>query len=290
MRRVLLVLLVLVPTASAAAAPTIVAHRGGALADGVPVRAENSLPALEHAAKKGWVLEFDVSLTADRVPVVIHDDKLDRTTNCTGLVKDRTAADLRAQCRIDVLGAGGTLVPYTGAEPIVVPTLAEVLEMAEPYGAVVSPEIKNIPPTTQEEVLEADDFDPNPLGFATIVSEALRASGYPQERMIVQSFWPPNLDVARQHLPAAQLSFLTIAAMNEANPEYAAASRFDWSSPEFADGLSATYVQRAHLYGLGVTVYTPNSAEDIAAAAAAGVDAIITDDAVLAARVLRKQG
>jgi glycerophosphoryl diester phosphodiesterase len=44
-------------------------------------------------------------------------------------------------------------------------------------------------------------------------------------------------------------------------------------------------VERAHAYGKRITVYTPNSAAEIAAARAAGVDAIITDDPVLAARL-----
>ena len=291
MRRLLVLALLLVPAASSAAAPPqIVAHRGGSLDEGVPVLPENSLPALQRAANRGWVLEFDVSLTKDGEPVVIHDDTLDRTTNCTGLVKDRTAAELRAQCRIDTLGAGEgppTLVPAPADQQVPVPTLAEVLDMARKREAIISPEIKNIPPTTQQELTGADDFDPNPLGFATTVSDALLASGYPQERMIVQSFWPANLEVARQKLPRAQLSFLTIKAMNDGNPEYAAASRFGWSSPEFGTGLNPTYVERAHLYGLKVTVYTPNSAADIGAAAKAGVDAIITDDPVLAEKTLR---
>lgn len=285
MRRLLVLACLLVPAVPAAADPLVVAHRGGSLDEGVPVLPENSLPALQRAANRGWVLEFDVSLTKDGVPVVIHDDTLDRTSNCTGLVKDRTAADLRANCWIDILGTTGATAPNPDRTPI--PTLAEVLDMAKRRNAIVSPEIKNIPPTTQEELIGADDFDPDPLGFATTVSEALADSGYPQERMIVQSFWPPNLEVARQHLPRAQLSFLTIKAMNDGNPEYAAASRFDWSSPEFGTGLNPTYVERAHLYGLKVTVFTPNTGADIAAAARAGVDAIITDDPVLAEKTLR---
>lgn len=288
MRRLLVLTCLLATTATASASPTIVAHRGGSLDEGVPVLPENSLPALQRAANRGWVLEFDVSLTKDKVPVVIHDDTLDRTSNCDGLVEDRTAAELRAHCWIDVLGTKGATAPNPDRTPI--PTLAEVLDMAERRNAVVSPEIKNIPPTTQAELTGADDFDPNPLGFATTVSKALADSGYAQERMIVQSFWPANLEVARQHLPRAQLSFLTIKAMNDGNPEYAAASRFDWSSPEFGTGLNPTYVQRAHLYGLKVTVFTPNTATDIAAAAKAGVDAIITDDPVRAEKTLRAAG
>ena len=60
--------------------PEIVAHRGDA--EHFP---ENSLPALEAAWRHGLrYAEFDVQLSADGVPYVIHDANLDRTTSSTG--------------------------------------------------------------------------------------------------------------------------------------------------------------------------------------------------------------
>ena len=60
--------------------PEIVAHRGDA--EHFP---ENSLPGLEGAWRLGLrYAEFDVQLSADGVPYVIHDANLDRTTNATG--------------------------------------------------------------------------------------------------------------------------------------------------------------------------------------------------------------
>src|SRR5919107_804652 len=106
MRRMLVLLCLLVPVSSAGASPIVTAHRGGPLQDGVAITPENSLPAFERAAAHGWIVEFDVSLTKDGVPVVIHDDTLDRVSNCSGLVKEWTAADLRASCWVDVIGAG----------------------------------------------------------------------------------------------------------------------------------------------------------------------------------------
>lgn len=68
----------------------IAAHRGGALEI-----AENALTAFAHAARLGVEeVEFDVHLSADGVPMVHHDATLDRTTEGTGPLAARTAAEL----------------------------------------------------------------------------------------------------------------------------------------------------------------------------------------------------
>lgn len=62
--------------------PRFFAHRtGGALAP------ENTLVGLEIAARLGFrAVEFDVTLTADGIPVLMHDETLERTTNGHGCV------------------------------------------------------------------------------------------------------------------------------------------------------------------------------------------------------------
>jgi len=72
-------------------------------------------------------IELDVRLTADGVPVVLHDAALDRTTNRSGLLRDFTLAELRA---VDA-GARFTLdrgrtYPFKRAD-VRVPTLTDVL-------------------------------------------------------------------------------------------------------------------------------------------------------------------
>lgn len=72
--------------------PLIIGHRG-ASADAP----ENSLAAFALAQEQGaHGIELDVMLSADGIPVVIHDDTLDRTTAATGPVAARTAAELEA--------------------------------------------------------------------------------------------------------------------------------------------------------------------------------------------------
>jgi glycerophosphoryl diester phosphodiesterase len=81
--------------------PRIIAHRcGGDLA------MENSIAGLVAAKRCGCrAVEFDVMLTADGVPILMHDETLDRTTQCRGRVADLTLAQIRAcDPRVPTLG------------------------------------------------------------------------------------------------------------------------------------------------------------------------------------------
>src|SRR5215212_4558514 len=113
--------------APAQAAPEVFAHRGGPYIRGKPVFPENTLPAFGLAALQGDPLEFDIKLTADRVPVVIHDATLDRTTNCHGRRGQQAPAPV-PKVQAEVLGGAGAGLPGAGvADPVVgVPTLSQV--------------------------------------------------------------------------------------------------------------------------------------------------------------------
>ena len=100
----------------APAAPYIHAHRGGAIVKGKPTYPENTMPAFRQAARRGFTLELDAKITADGVPVVFHDATLDRVTPCTGLLADRTFAQLRG-CKLDVLGAEDHLRQLAPSDP-----------------------------------------------------------------------------------------------------------------------------------------------------------------------------
>ena len=69
---------------------TIIAHRG--FSEKSP---ENTFPAFDLAIKHGFHnFEFDVQLTKDKVPVVIHDYNLIRTTGIEGLISEMNFSDL----------------------------------------------------------------------------------------------------------------------------------------------------------------------------------------------------
>lgn len=70
--------------------PQVVAHRG--LASSFP---ENTLESIAAAIAEGvQFVEFDIQLSADEVPVLIHDDTLTRTAGRSGCVLDMSWADL----------------------------------------------------------------------------------------------------------------------------------------------------------------------------------------------------
>lgn len=91
------------------AGPLVIGHRGSS--GRFP---ENTLLAFQRAIDAGAdALEFDVRISADQIPVVIHDGSLDRMAGRTGLVADLSARELTA---VDV-GLGERI-----------PTLVDVLE------------------------------------------------------------------------------------------------------------------------------------------------------------------
>jgi len=90
-----------------------VAHRGLHDAEaGIP---ENSLGAFAAAARAGYALELDIQVSADGVPMVFHDDTLNRMTGQTGRVDARPAAELAEM--------------YLGATTEKIPSLADVLAL-----------------------------------------------------------------------------------------------------------------------------------------------------------------
>jgi len=96
----------------------VIAHRGEHLA-----HPENTLPAFQAAIDAGAdFFELDVRTTADGQLVLMHDGKVDRTTNGTGLVRTMTLDQIRA------LDAGVKFAPeFAGTK---VPTFEEALNLA----------------------------------------------------------------------------------------------------------------------------------------------------------------
>jgi glycerophosphoryl diester phosphodiesterase len=126
------------------AARPVIAHRGAS--GSAP---ENTLVAFERAAEEGAdAFELDVRLTADGVPVVHHDQTLDRTTAGTGMLRALRLEQLRLlDAGFRFTGDGGRTHPFRGGEARI-PTLQEVLQAFPEVPCMV--EIKE--PEAQEAV------------------------------------------------------------------------------------------------------------------------------------------
>ena len=101
-----------------------IAHGGGLL-----IRPDHTLLAYDQALKDGAdMLELDIHETRDNVIVVMHDETVDDTTNCTGFIKEKTFAEL-LECAAGYKWTqdGGETYPYRDMG-LVVPSLEEVLE------------------------------------------------------------------------------------------------------------------------------------------------------------------
>lgn len=108
----------------------LIAHRGGGL-----LAPENTLAGIRVAARCGYrAVEFDVMLSKDCVPVLIHDEMLARTSNGHGRVCDRSYAELAG------LDAGGWFAPQFAGEPI--PRLDQALDLCRTLGLAANVEIK----------------------------------------------------------------------------------------------------------------------------------------------------
>ncbi|MHC5024583.1 MAG: glycerophosphodiester phosphodiesterase family protein [Planctomycetota bacterium] len=98
--------------------PGLIAHRGDARR-----YPENTIPALRSAIEAGAThVEFDVQLSADHVPVLMHDADLQRMTGARGRVMDLSSSELRCLAVHDPRAAGGT-------PGVVIPMLAEVIDL-----------------------------------------------------------------------------------------------------------------------------------------------------------------
>jgi glycerophosphoryl diester phosphodiesterase len=111
--------------------PKLVGHRGAAA-----LAPENTLAGFRAAAAAGVTgVEFDVWLSADGVPVVIHDATLERTTSGKGPVAAQTAALL------GTLDAGAWFAPRFAGERL--PTLEATVALLAELGLAANIELKS---------------------------------------------------------------------------------------------------------------------------------------------------
>jgi len=233
----------------------VVAHRGFS-----GIAPENTLAALNAAQKAGADrVEFDVHLTADGIPVVIHDRKLDRTTSGKGPVVGKTLEEIRK------LDAGSWFDARFKGEPV--PTLDEALALCKGRIAV-NIEIKS------EAVKGGKEIPPD--GVEAKVVEAIRRHGL-VDTAVVSSFEPLALERIHRLAPEVSLQSLYNGKRQKGlGPREVCGDHsraFNCSMKE----VTPEWIAGAHRAGLKINVYTVDDPEDQKKMIQLGVDGIITN-------------
>lgn len=236
----------------------IVAHRGAA-----GIAPENTLAAFREAVKLGadW-LEFDVRMSSDGVPVVIHDATLKRTSTGKGPVHAKTLAELR---RLD---AGSWFEGRFSGEKI--PTLDEVLKLG----------------TRARLNIEIKSGGAPPAEIAAAVWGRVQEAGL-ESRTLVSSFDADVLKAVRELDAQAPLGFPWQSGLRDpVRRSLALKCRMMLFE---VGGLSEKKVRRCREVGHEVWVYTVNEPEEMRRVMDLGIDAMITDRPDLLARLLRRE-
>ena len=224
--------------------PKVIGHRGA-----MAYALENTLESFREASRRGatWV-EIDVKLTADNVPIVMHDSSLKRTMGVDRLVAETRRADL----------------------PAAVPTFEQAIACFAELGLGCNVEIKPC------ERREAE------TGRATV--EALRKfwpASLPAP--LLSSFKDESLKAARQAAPEYARALL----VSELGEDWAARARAVEAVGMNVGGRKLTVpgavaIKRA---GYALSIWTVNDPDEARAFVGMGADCIITDkpDVILAA-------
>lgn len=221
--------------------PIVEAHRGDSAH-----APENTMAAFRQAASLGarWI-ELDVHATRDGVPVVIHDARLERTTDGTGAVRDLTWEE------ISRLDAGSWRAPAFAGEPPA--RFVDVAQWAAASGVDINTEIKA-------------------RSCADPVVRTLRDVGKESE-WVVSSFDLGTLLDVRACAPE-----LALALIGNGPECLRAALQHDlpWIHCQFRTA-TPDVVSRAHAAGIRVHIWTMDTPALYAHWARCGVDKVCTN-------------
>ena len=246
------------PAAKLAVLPRVIGHRGAAA-----TAPENTLPSIREAKRLGaGGVEFDAKLSGDGVPLLFHDETLERTTSGRGAVAAASAVEIRK------LDAG----LWFGAEwrhpPV--PRREEALKLVVELDLEANVEIKPCPGREVE--------------TAKAVLDVIRRC-WPRRRKppLVSSFAPACLATARLGMPDLPRGLL----LWETPADWLEQARaLGCASVHCADRyLSAAWASAIKAAGYELAVYTVNDPARARVLYGWGADSIISDrpDAIVAA-------
>ncbi|MGF1562172.1 MAG: glycerophosphodiester phosphodiesterase [Geminicoccaceae bacterium] len=230
--------------------PKVIGHRGAA-----GLAPENTLASIRKAAAFGarWV-EFDVKLSADGVPILMHDDTLRRTTNGRGKVAATAWAALQQ------LDAGGWFDdPYKG-EPI--PSLEAALALLADLRLSANIELKPCKGRESETAFKA----------LQVVKASWPADLPPP---LISSFARESLIAAREVAP--ELPRALLVGRVPRNPAPLLAELGCSALNPAADHLTSGRVAALKEAGITLFAYTVNDPSFVASLQHWGVDGVFTD-------------
>lgn len=230
--------------------PPIIGHRGAA-----ETAPENTLVSLRQALAEGArMAEIDVRLSSDGIPILLHDDTLDRTTPAHGPADQWTAAAL------GTLDAGFWKDDRFIGEPI--PTLSEVIQLCADLGLALNIEIKPNPGQDEQTAWAIADL---------LTAQWPDSLPWP----LVSSFSIASLMALRRvapHLPRGILFGHRPAHWQEIVAQTGARTLHLWDRAESPESVSIL----AHA-GLPILIYTVNDAAAARRWLDSGARAVITD-------------
>ncbi len=245
-------------------APTVVGHRG--CAGEAP---ENTLPSFQRGLDAGAaILESDVHLTRDGVPVLIHDDEVSRVTEGSGRVAGLTLAELhKLDAGHHFSSDGGRSHPFRG-RGLRIPTLREAFE-AFPE-ARFSLELKEDLPGLVEETVDLV----RELGRAS--RTLLTAERAPLMRRIHARLDSLGVDAARGACAEDVLAFVR-SALDGTPPAGGPMALQVPAGFRERPLVTEPLVRHAHAHGVRVHVWTINEPDEMTRLLDLGVDGLVTD-------------
>jgi glycerophosphoryl diester phosphodiesterase len=212
----------------------IIGHRGAR-----GIEPENTLLAVRKGMACADYVEVDVRLSHDRIPVIMHDPSLDRTTNGTGPVKEYTLKELK------------TLDAGRGEQ---IPTLEEVCSLVKGHCGLFV-EIKE-------------------PGSESLICSVLRQN--PPENLFIVSFHPECILSAKDLLPGVKAGIIHSQARSDL-PGDAEGIKADAVLVKF-ELLTGELVRACRKKNLIIISWTLDKPEEFRIAQKIGIDGLATDD------------
>ncbi|HEY0766074.1 MAG TPA: glycerophosphodiester phosphodiesterase family protein [Pyrinomonadaceae bacterium] len=245
--------------------PLIIGHRGASA-----IAPENTMAAFREAIAVGADgIEFDVRLTRDGVPVVIHDSSLRRTGGVSQRIADLTWAEI-AKTDVGSWFARKNKLPQGSFSNEAVPSLAELFTLFQSNNLTLYLEMK------------CD----SPVEYAPLAEACCRmiAEYGLKDRVMVECFQLPALSIVKEI--DTEIRTVALFEPSLSNPSVLSDQSVINKATEIGAAAIALHhrlarrslVEKAKANGMHVAVWTVDNPSWIERARTTGIDALITND------------